>query len=51
MKRNKEVQIIVKALVQSEIICKEKITEAKNIVRNALKEVRREKYKEKQKNH
>lgn len=50
MKRNKEVTIVVDSLIESELINENERARASGVVKEALKKIRAEKYKERQKN-
>lgn len=48
MKRNKEVTIVVDSLIESELINENERARASGVVKEALKKIRAEKYKERQ---
>ena len=47
MKRNKEALIVVNFLIENKLLDENKIDVAKNVVKEAFKEIRREKFLEK----
>lgn len=49
MKRNREVTIVVDSLIESELINENERARASGVVKEALKKIRAEKYKERQK--
>lgn len=49
MKRNKEVTIVVDSLIESELINENERAKVSGVVKEALKKIRAEKYKERQK--
>ncbi|MBE5932947.1 MAG: hypothetical protein E7263_05985 [Lachnospiraceae bacterium] len=50
MKRSREVSIIVDALVINELIEQRKSDRARHIIKEAIKDIRREQYEERQRN-
>ncbi len=48
MKRNKEITIIVDALVTNNIITDRQTDRTRSVIKEAIKDIRRERYKEKQ---
>ena len=50
MKRSREISIIVNSLVSSGLVHESQLDRARCVIKDAIKDIRRERYKEKQKN-